>query len=232
MARFVQTRATMPQFAEFAAHRSIYHLKEADPHTWAIPRLHGRAKAALIEIQMDEHGDGDPNRMHSALFAKLLRGVGLEDTYGAYVDSVPAITLAISNVMSMFGLRREPLGALAGHLAAYEMTSSAPCRRYAKGLRRLGADDATCDFYDADAAACLYVDTRFAEHVLGAAVAQRLERRPAAPAERDYRSGVDEVAVLVADLDAAAQDERDVGVHGDGRHASACCSESDRHQLT
>jgi hypothetical protein len=28
------------------------------------------------------------------------------------------------------------------------MTSSAPCRRYARGLRRLGADDDTCDFYD------------------------------------------------------------------------------------
>jgi hypothetical protein len=50
--------------------------------------------------------------------------------------------------MSLFGLRRELRGALAGHLAAYEMTSSEPCRRYAKGLRRLRADDATCEFFD------------------------------------------------------------------------------------
>src|SRR3954454_5738807 len=138
--------------------------------------------------------------MHSELYRKLLRGLGLDDTYGCYVDAVPAITLAISNVMSLFGLHRSLRGALVGHLAAYEMTSSAPCRRYAKGLRRLGLPDEVCNFYDvhvtADAlheqlaahdlcgvlaadepeladqivfgaAACLYVDNRFAEHVLG-----------------------------------------------------------------
>jgi hypothetical protein len=200
LSRFVQRQANLAQFDEFAIHRSIYQLKEADPHTWAIPRLSGRAKAALLEIQFDEYGGGDLARMHSELYRRLLRGLGLHDSYGAYVNAVPGITLAISNVMSMFALRRELRGALVGHLAAYEMTSSAPCRRYAKGLRRLGGDDRTCEFYDvhvtADAlheqlaahdlcgglaeaepdlardivfgaAACLYVDRRFAEHVFG-----------------------------------------------------------------
>src|ERR1700709_86164 len=37
---------------------------------------------------------------------------------------------------------------LIGHLAAYEMTSTAPCRRMANGLRRLGFDDTVCDYYD------------------------------------------------------------------------------------
>lgn len=200
VSRFVQRRADWQQFAEFAIHRSIYQLKEADPYTWAIPRLTGRAKAALLEIQIDEYGGGDRRRMHSELYRRLLRGIGLDDGYAAYVDAVPGITLAIGNVMSLFGLRRELRGALVGHLAAYEMTSSEPCRRYAKGLRRLGSDDATCEFYDvhvtADslheqlaahdlcgglaeaepeliddivfgATACLYIDRRFAEHVLG-----------------------------------------------------------------
>jgi len=201
LSKYLQTRADHRQFVEFAAHRSIYQLKEADPHSWALPRLSGRAKAALVEIQADEYGGGDLLRMHSELYRKFLRGLGLDDSYGRYVDAAPAITLALSNVMSLFGLRRELRGALVGHLAAYEMTSSGPCRRYAKGLRRLGGDDATCDFFDehvtADAlheqlaahdlcgglaeaepelaedivfgaAACLYVDARFAEHVLGA----------------------------------------------------------------
>jgi Iron-containing redox enzyme len=199
VARYVQTTATSEQFTEFAVHRSIYQLKEADPHSWAIPRLSGRAKAALLEIQIDEYGGGQLADMHSELYRRLLRGVGLDDRYGHYVDAVPAITLALSNVMSLFGLRRQLRGALVGHLAAYEMTSSGPCRRYAKGLRRLGGDDATCRFFDehvtADAlheqlaahdlcgglaeaepeltedivfgaAACLYVDTRFATYVL------------------------------------------------------------------
>jgi hypothetical protein len=148
LSRYIQRDADHQQFVEFAVHRSLYQLKEADPHSWAIPRLSGRAKAALVEIQLDEYGDGSLARMHSELYRKLLRGLGLDDGYGAYVDAVPAITLAISNVMSLFGLRRDLRGALVGHLAAYEMTSAAPCRRYGKGLRRLGGDDATCDFFD------------------------------------------------------------------------------------
>jgi len=210
LSKYLQVEADHRQFTEFVVHRSIYQLKEADPHSWALPRLSGRAKAALVEIQTDEYGNGDLARMHSELYRKLLRGLGLCDEYGHYVDAAPAITLALSNVMSLFGLRRELRGALVGHLAAYEMTSSAPCRRYGKGLRRLGGDDATCDFFDehvtADAlheqlaahdlcgglvrsepelaedvlfgaAACLHVDVRFAEHVLGAWEAGRSSLR-------------------------------------------------------
>ena len=86
-------------------HRSLYQLKEADPHSWALPRLSGRAKAALIEIQIDEYGNGRLARMHSELFRTTLRGLGLSDDYGYYVDAVPGITLALSNVMSLFGLQ-------------------------------------------------------------------------------------------------------------------------------
>jgi hypothetical protein len=148
LARYLQRRGTRDQFLEFVIHRSVYHLKEADPHTWGIPRLAGRAKAALVEIQADEYGGGNAARMHAELFRATMRGLGLDDTYGRYVDAVPAITLANNNLMSVFGLRRELRGALAGHLAAFEMTSSAPNRRYSHGLRRLGGDAATRRFYD------------------------------------------------------------------------------------
>ena len=141
-------RPTSEQFREFVMHRSIYHLKEADPHTWAIPRLRGSAKAALVEIQADEYGGGRVERMHSELFRATMRGLDLDDSYGAYLDRVPAITLAISNVMSLFGLHRRHRGALLGHLAAFEMTSSLPNRRYGQGLRRLGGDEAAARFYD------------------------------------------------------------------------------------
>ena len=200
LSRVLQQEAEREQFREFVAHRSVYQLKEADPHTWAVPRLTGRAKAALVEIQTGEYGDGLAERIHADLYRGVLRGLGLDDGYGAYVDAVPGITLAVSNVMSLFGLRRDLRGAIAGHLAAYEMTSSAPCRRYVKGLRRLGVDELACEFFDvhvtADAlheqlaardlcgslaedepdlaeqivfgaAACLHVENRFAEHVLG-----------------------------------------------------------------
>ena len=102
----------------------------------------------MIEIQADEYGGGRVDRMHSTLFARLMDGLGLSTAYGEYVDRVPGITLATSNLMSLFGLHRRWRGAAAGHLAAIEMTSSMPNRRYGQGLRRLGGDDVACAFYD------------------------------------------------------------------------------------
>ena len=70
LSRYVAAQATLEQFREFVIHRSAYQLKEADPHTFAIPRIRGQAKAAMVEVQADEYGGGDPERMHSRLFAR------------------------------------------------------------------------------------------------------------------------------------------------------------------
>ena len=148
MSRHVAKKATLEQLGEFLIHKSIYQLKEADPHTWAIPRLTGRAKAALVEIQADEYGGGRPDRMHSTLFARTMSGLGLEDHFGAYVDSVPAISLASVNMMSLFGLNRRLRGAISGHLAIYEMTSSRPNQLYGQGFRRHGFGAEVTGYFD------------------------------------------------------------------------------------
>jgi hypothetical protein len=148
LSRYLARRATDEQLHEFLVHRSVYHLKEADPHSWALPRLTGRAKSALVEIQADEYGGGRPGHIHSELFARTLRATGLDDADGAYVDVVPGLTLAGTNLMSMFGLHRRLRGAIVGHLAAFEMTSSVPCGQYAKGFRRLGHGDDAAFYFD------------------------------------------------------------------------------------
>ncbi|MCI2239826.1 iron-containing redox enzyme family protein [Paenibacillus sp. TRM 82003] len=145
---FLQRHATLEQVREFLVHRSIYHLKEADPHTWAVPRLAGGPKAALVEVQADEYGGGRPERMHSALFARTMRAAGLDDAYGRYLPSVPATTLVGTNAMSLFGLHRRLRGAIVGHLAVFEMTSSLPNKAYGNGLRRLGFDADATWFFD------------------------------------------------------------------------------------
>ena len=66
LSRYIQRHATTEQFREFAIHRSIYQLKEADPHTWAIPRLTGRAKAALVDIQTGESRSFEEWRFEAA----------------------------------------------------------------------------------------------------------------------------------------------------------------------
>ena len=148
LSRHLERKATFEQVLEFLAHRSAYQLKEADPHSWAIPRLHGQPKAALIQIQSDEYGGGVAERIHAHLFAETMDDLGLDARYGAYVDHLPGVTLATVNLMSMFGLHRRWLGAIVGHLALFEMQSSVPNRRYATGLRRLGCGERATAFFD------------------------------------------------------------------------------------
>ena len=146
--RYMEREGTIEQMREHVVHRSAYQLKEADPHSWAIPRLAGRPKAALLEIQFDEYGEGRAERMHSSLFADTMAGLGLRPEYGAYLQALPGITLATVNAMSLFGLHRRRRGAVVGHLAAFEMTSSIPNRRYGNALRRLGFGPPVTTFYD------------------------------------------------------------------------------------
>jgi hypothetical protein len=145
---YLERLGRLDQLLEFMVHRSAYHLKEADPHSFAIPRLSGRPKAALVEIQADEYGGGRVERIHARLFAQTMEALGLDSRYGAYLDRIPAITLATVNLMSLLGLHRRWRGAIVGHLAFFEMTSPIPNRRYGGALRRLGFDERATAFFD------------------------------------------------------------------------------------
>lgn len=145
---WLQQHGTRFHAREFAIHRSGYQLKEADPHTWAIPRLNGRAKAAMVKIQSDEYGGGFAASMHSSLFAEAMTSLGLNPSYGAYLDRLPAVTLATTNLISLFGLHRRLRGALVGHLASFEMNSVGPMARYSAWLESLGVPTSGRRFYD------------------------------------------------------------------------------------
>jgi hypothetical protein len=168
------------QLREYIAHRSIYHLKEADPQAWVIPRLSGPAKAALVTIEHDEYGAGDPQRMHAHLFADMMTTLGLSPRYGAYLDAAPAATLAEVNFMSLCGLHRQLRGALVGQFATVELTSSAGSDRLVQAMHRLGCNPASIRFY--------------AEHIEADAVHEQLVRRgviaPLLAAEPDLAGDV------------------------------------------
>ncbi len=135
------------QLREYFVHRSIYHLKEGDPHAWAIPRLTGHAKAAFVAVEYDEFGAGRGERVHQQLFADLMTEAGLDDSYLAYLDDVPAEALAAVNLMSLFGLHRALRAAAVGHFAATEITSSPGSQRMAEACDRLNAPPACSSFY-------------------------------------------------------------------------------------
>lgn len=148
LSEWVRDHATVDHVRELFKHRSAYQLKEADPHTWGIPHLGGAAKAVLVSIQSDEYGNGNPDDMHSALFVHSMQAVGLEAVPNLYLDELPASTIATTNLVSMLGLHRRLRGALAGHLALFEMTSTGPMGRYSEALSRLGIPALARRFFD------------------------------------------------------------------------------------
>lgn len=172
LSSYMRRRATVEQMREFLIHRSAYQLKEADPHSWAIPRLTGGPKAALVEVQADEYGGGRPEWIHAELFARSMRALRLDSTYGAYLDEIPGLTLATVNAMSLFGLHRRLRGAVVGHLALFEMTSSLPNRRYGDALRRLGFGSEATLFFDEHVTADAVHENIAAVDLAGGLVAQ------------------------------------------------------------
>ncbi|MCN9243506.1 iron-containing redox enzyme family protein [Streptomyces sp. RY43-2] len=163
VSHYLQRHGELRQLRDYAALRSLYHLKEADPHAWVIPRLRGRAKAGMVAVAYDEFGAGRAEDIHAVLFAELMADLGLNTTYGHYLDAAPAEALATVNLMSLFGLHRVWRGALVGHFASVEVTSSPDSRRLAQAMRRTGAGPAAERFYT--------------EHVEADAVHEQLVRR-------------------------------------------------------
>ncbi|WP_030395115.1 iron-containing redox enzyme family protein [Kitasatospora purpeofusca] len=151
------------QAREYLVHRSVYHLKEADPQLWLLPRIHGPAQAMLMTITYDEYGAGRPERAHALLFARMMADLGLDPSYGHYLDAVPAPALAVVNLMTLFGLHRSLRGAAVGQFAAIEITSPPGAARLATALARLGAGPDGTLFYR--------------EHIEADAVHEQLVRR-------------------------------------------------------
>lgn len=171
---WLSEQGTFDQLREVFVHRSAYQLKEADPHTWAVPRLSGSAKATLFEIQYGEYGEGDGDAMHSSLFAEAMECIGLDTRPNAYLDRIPGLTLRSTNLISFFGLHRRLRGALVGHLALFEMTSVGPMSRYAEAVDRLGLPARARRFYEVH----IEADVAHAELAAGGLVGGLVKAEP------------------------------------------------------
>ncbi|WP_425604930.1 iron-containing redox enzyme family protein [Actinomycetospora termitidis] len=151
------------QLREYVIHRSIYHLKEADPQAWVIPRIDGQAKASLVTVEHDEFGAGRGERVHAKVFADMMAELDLDPRYHGYLEAAPAEALAPVNLMSLCGLHRRWRGASVGQFALIEVTSSPGSARLVKAMQRLGLGEGAQAFY--------------AEHVEADAVHEQLVRR-------------------------------------------------------
>ena len=100
-----------------------------------------------MAVEFDEYGGGRGHRVHQRLFADLLDVAGLDSRYLGYLEHVPADSLAVVNLMSMFGLHRDLRGAAIGHFASTEITSSPGSRRRVDALERMAAPEPCVGFY-------------------------------------------------------------------------------------
>ncbi|NKV12092.1 iron-containing redox enzyme family protein [Rhodococcus hoagii] len=108
---------------------------------------HGRGpKAALLEIQIDEYGQGRLDRMHSRLFATTMRELGRSDAYAHYLDAVSPRDVGDVECAVLFRGAPPHLGALVGHLCAIETTSALPSKKYSAGLHARYGSAATLFF--------------------------------------------------------------------------------------
>lgn len=187
---YLRDSGTWEQMREYFVQRSVYHLKEGDPHAWVIPRLAGGAKAAFVAIEFDEYGAGHGPRVHQELFADLMAAADLDPGYLGYLDVVSAEALATVNLMSLFGLHRRWRGAVVGHFAATEITSPPGSQRLVAALRRLGAPEACVGFYREHVEADAVHEQVVRSEVVGALIAAEPE------VESDIVFGVRAAAVV------------------------------------
>lgn len=146
VSRHLADEGTLDQLVESMILRTPYHGKEADPHTFVIPRLSGSVKRTLCDIQAGEYGVGHA-RSHAELFADALADVGVDPTPNAHIDLCTGPSLAISNLVSLGALRRRLRGVVLGQLALFEMDSVVPNGRMVQCVDRLGCSDRVRRFF-------------------------------------------------------------------------------------
>lgn len=167
MSRHLADHGTRDQVTESLMLRYPYQNKEADPHTFAIPRLAGAEKRALIEIQTGEYGVGHAST-HAELFNNALSALTVRSDHTDIIDRLPGIAFATSNLVAMGGLNRALRGVAIGQLALFEMDSVSPNGIMVEACDRLALPAATRRFFDvhvmADAEHQVIARQAFLEH--------------------------------------------------------------------
>ena len=71
LSQHVQDHGALDEFREFAIHRSAYQLKEADPHSWGIPRFSGPGRRRWSRSSPTSTATGVAGETHADLFADV-----------------------------------------------------------------------------------------------------------------------------------------------------------------
>jgi len=148
-AQFVREAIDLEQLKDVVAQRSLFFLREPDPWVYAIASLTGTAKAGLIDLLLDEYGWGKLERMHSTVYAELLRALDMNPEVDGYQDAASWQYIATLNYQWMCALTPEYSRRLIGTIYLTEATSPHAMSNYLAAWDRLGIDDPqVTNFYD------------------------------------------------------------------------------------
>lgn len=149
MGEYLSHHATLDQFREVVAQRSLFFLKEPDPWAMVIPSLKGPAKAGLLDLLLDEYGWGRHEHMHSTVYERLMERLGLETAYDHYLPQTCWQFLAGMNLQGLYARHRRLCHRMYGYVYLVEADSPRSMQNYLAGYRRLGIDDpAVLKFYE------------------------------------------------------------------------------------
>jgi hypothetical protein len=141
MGAFYRDHVTLDQLSEVVAQRSLFFLKEPDPWAMVIPSLHGRAKAGLIDLVLDEYGWGRFDQMHSTVYEVLMGKLGLQTGYDHYFEQTSWPVLAGLNYQAMLARHRRLCRRMYGYIYLVEADSPPSMRNYLAAYARAGIDD-------------------------------------------------------------------------------------------
>ncbi|MGD0056112.1 MAG: iron-containing redox enzyme family protein [Acidimicrobiales bacterium] len=148
LSRFLVEVGTLGQFCEFFIHRPVHQSKGADPYALEAARL-TRESLATFERHVEQHGSGDDGDVPLTMYGDVMTALGLDVTYGSYVDVLSGVTLDSVNVISMFDLHPRWRTAFVGHLTAFEMLSVGRSRGFRESLLRFGIGQGSQHSFDA-----------------------------------------------------------------------------------
>lgn len=181
MPQLLDEQATLEQMKEIVAARSLFFLKEPDPWAMVIPSLHGKAKAGLLDLLLDEYGWGRYDQMHSTIYEELMAELGMETGYDAYLDRVPWQYLATVNLQHMYARHRRLCHRMYGYVYLIEADSPRAMQHYLKAWSRLGlgGNERVTKFYELHVTA----DQGHQDVALNEVIVPVLEQQPEAGPE-------------------------------------------------
>src|ERR1700689_1905534 len=153
---YLSQSGTIDQFREFCVPRSAHQQRSFDTERPAALSRAEENELVKVLIPFDEWGTGEAGRVRASFLADVMTSLGLDPSYGSYVEILPGVTLATANLATMFALHPHWRAALVGQLSVAEMTSMESMERYRKALFRFGLRPVGRRFANAD----VVVDSR------------------------------------------------------------------------